>query len=106
MNEDTKKPSPKEVAVADIQITNPDAVKSAYCNNIQIAVTPWDLRLLCTEVEVAPNGDPVQSIRANIVMAIAHAEALHNALGSTLDGLKKQQEQKKQGQSAEPAAKK
>jgi hypothetical protein len=94
------KPS-QEIAVSEIEITNPDDVRSVYCNNVQLSLTPWDVRLLCMEIGVSSDGSPVQAMRANVVMSISHADALLKALQTTLDQVNKQR-----GKSAEPAVKK
>ncbi|PSH03767.1 MAG: hypothetical protein CXZ00_10470 [Acidobacteria bacterium] len=69
----------------EIKLTNPRGVESVYVNNVQILVSNWDIRFLCTELMAAPGGGPEQQLRANLVMSIPHAKALLTALQNALD---------------------
>jgi len=80
-----------QISASEIETRNPDGVESKYCNNIQLSTTNWDMRFLCTEIVPQPDGTVVQFVRANVVMAVSHAEALLKTLEMTLSELRKQQ---------------
>lgn len=70
------------VDVSALPLKGGDRVSSAYANNADIAISPWDIRIVFTEL-VGNIGEPEplsKELRANIVMAPAHAKALVAAL--------------------------
>ena len=40
--------------VADLPVSNPNNVDSVYVNNATVMFTPWDIRILFTEVIPQP----------------------------------------------------
>jgi hypothetical protein len=69
-----------QVNVGELPVSNPDNVRSVYANNVGLTVTPWDLRLLFSEIVVNEQGKPSVQLRANVVLTPAHAKALSDAL--------------------------
>jgi hypothetical protein len=82
---------PIAVDINSLPLTNPDSVPSVYCNNANIAIAPWDIRLIFSEIVIAGNTEkPAQVLRANIAMNPAHAKALAAALTAAVAGYETQ----------------
>lgn len=73
-----------EVKIADLRVENPDNVRTVYTNNANVHATPWDIRLLFSEIIPTPDGGARLERRAEVVMAPAHAKALVQALQTTI----------------------
>jgi hypothetical protein len=66
--------------------TNPNDVPSVYCNNASVAIAPWDIRILFSEILTTSNaGELAIVLRANVTMNPAHAKALAGALASSVE---------------------
>jgi hypothetical protein len=71
---------PAEVATPTLpSATNPDNVRSVYCNNMEVSFGPLDARLTFNEV-IQDGGKFVVERRANIVMAHSHFQAMLRVL--------------------------
>jgi hypothetical protein len=77
--------SPMALDINTLPLTNPDSVPSVYCNNANIAIAPWDIRLIFSEIVIAGNTEkPVHVLRASIAMNPAHAKALAVSLSAAV----------------------
>lgn len=67
-----------------IPISNSNSLRSEYANNVDIGLSPWDIRLTFTELAQNSDGTVSRELKGNIVMSPAHARAMHGALTITL----------------------
>ena len=82
-------PEIKAFDTSSVPTSNPKAIESAYANNVGLAATPWDVRFLFSEIIIEGAGPRIE-MRANVVMSIAHARALLDALAKNLPDMEKQ----------------
>lgn len=76
---------PTQIDVNSLPVSNPGSISSTYCNNANLAVTPWDIRLIFNEVIVGIQpGDASSVLKASLVMNPAHAKALIGALSAAI----------------------
>lgn len=95
----------KTVNVAELKIENPEGVKSVYVNNAGLMYTPWDIRLMFSEV--VPNlagADPSIFLRAQLVMHPGHAKALIGSLNQVVKLFEEQYGELKLGEAEKPSA--
>jgi hypothetical protein len=74
------------INVASLPLQDEDSISSLYCNNVNLALTPWDFRFVFSEIIVQSGGKPINVAKASVVMAPAHAKALLGALEANLKG--------------------
>jgi hypothetical protein len=79
--------------------TNPDGVKSVYCNNMEVTISVFDARMMFNEVLRDRSGFTVVR-RADIVMSIPHLQAMMQAIQTQMATLKTQLEEMKAKQAA------
>jgi hypothetical protein len=81
---------PTAIDINSLPLTNPDSIAPVYCNNANIALAPWDVRIVFSEIIVAGNAEDMsQALRANVAMNPAHAKALAGALSTALSEYEK-----------------
>ncbi|MDR3750533.1 MAG: DUF3467 domain-containing protein [Terracidiphilus sp.] len=74
-----------------LELTNPDSIQPVYSNNANLAIAPWDIRIIFSEiVTTSKPGEAFNVLRAHIVMNPAHAKALVDALAKTIEAYEKQ----------------
>lgn len=61
-----------------------------YANNIQVAFSQWDMRIIFGEIVDQLDGKPVIEDRASVVMSLQHAKAAIAVLAQNLTALEKQ----------------
>jgi hypothetical protein len=83
-------------ALDRIEPTNPLNVRSVYVNNLQVAGSSMDMRLIFSEI-ILDHGKASVEQRANIVMSIPHfiatVQLLNDQLGQMIKTQSKQQQQ-------------
>lgn len=87
---DKNAPEGKTFAVKDARVVVPENVVSAYCNNANLAITNWDIRLLFSEIVATGEGSIHPILRANVVMTPAHAKAFSVVLSKVMHDWEKQ----------------
>ena len=65
----------KVINAANLPVENPNHIDSVYSNNAYTMFTPWDIRLLFTEIVPLTNGTASAIMRGSIVMNPGHAKA-------------------------------
>jgi len=71
--------------------TNPDNIKSVYCNNMEVAIGTMDTRLTFNEVQIDQGKITVER-RAHVVMSNTHFQVMVKMLVEQLPKLKGQLE--------------
>jgi len=72
------------IDITKLALENTRQVESVYANNAGLAITPWDVRVLLSEIVPTPAGGVILEQRANIVMTHSHAKALAIALTNAI----------------------
>src|ERR1022692_284045 len=65
-------------------VTNPDGIRTVYCNQMNIALSQWDVHLMFNEVVFSLDGSPVVEKRADVVMAHGHFRAMLTSMHETI----------------------
>jgi hypothetical protein len=88
---DSNVSEPQVIDINALQLQNPDNVRPVYSNNATLAIGPWDIRIIFSEV-VASNltGQVSNELRAHITMNPGHAKALISALTQTIEAYEQQ----------------
>ena len=68
-----------------LPIQGGDLGHAVYANNVDLATSPWDVRLVFTELVGSGTPTKIEKfLRAHVVMTPSHAKALIQALSNTL----------------------
>lgn len=82
---------PTVIDINSLPLTDTESVVPVYCNNANIAIAPWDIRIIFSEIITAGKPeDTVNALRANVAMNPAHAKALAGSLGVAVAQYEKQ----------------
>ncbi len=65
--------------------TPPGGTPTVYSNQVQVVISPWDLRFIFAELEEATAEEMVVTERVRIAMSPAHARAFLELLSRQLD---------------------
>jgi len=79
-------PESKTVDIGNLVPINPQGVLSVYTNNVGLSATPWDVRMLFSEI-VIDGTEPRAELRASVVMSLPHARAFLEALKAAIPGM-------------------
>ena len=78
------------LAPPEMKLVNPRNVESVYSNNAALAMSPFDLRMLFSEIIIDGTSEPRLELRANIVLTLVQAKALQHALAKSVSGYEAQ----------------
>jgi hypothetical protein len=82
---------PFQLDVNSLPLTNADSIEPVYSNNVSLAIAPWDIRLIFSEVVVGSKpGEAVNELRANIAMNPGHTKVLASALVQVISAYERQ----------------
>lgn len=88
---ESKVGEPFVVNLEALELLNPNSVGPVYANNANLAIAPWDVRFIFSEiVTTSKPGEVANELKAHVVMTPAHAKAMINALVQTINAYEKQ----------------
>ena len=82
--------APFVLDVNALPVADTDHIHPVYSNNAILAITPWDIRLIFTEIITSGKpGEIINELRASVAMSPAHAKAMATAMAQTIEAYEK-----------------